>query len=93
MSKLPDRDADPTEEEMSGSNLKRAYSLNDASQRGVNFAMCGLKTSTKYVCSVLAICNSAQAENTAILTMTCAFELRPLRSPMAADSDSPIMFQ
>ena len=93
VSRLPDKDAEPIEDEMSGSNLSRAYSLSDASQSGVSFAMCGLKTWIKYVCSVLAIWSSAHAENTDILTMTAAFELRPRRSPIAAASVSPVLYQ
>jgi len=88
VSRLPDKDADPIEE-MSGSNLNRAYSRRDDSQSGVSLAMCGFSTSTRYDCSELAICNSAQAEKTDILTMTWAFELKPFRSPIAALSDSP----
>lgn len=89
VSRLPESDAEPMEEVISGSNLRRAYSRSDASQRGVSLAICGLSTSAKYVCSALAICNSAQAEKTAILTMTWAFELSPFKSPIAAVSDSP----
>lgn len=88
VSKLPDNDADPIDE-ISGSNLNRAYSLNDASHNGVRRAICGFSTSTRYFCSALAICSSAHAENTDILTMTAAFELRPFKSPMAAASVSP----
>jgi len=89
VSKLPDNDAEPMDE-ISGSNLKRAYSRREESQRGVSLAMCGLRTSIKYVCSALAIWSSAQAEKTDIFTITWAFELRPLRSPIAAVSDSPM---
>lgn len=93
VSRLPDKEADPIDEEMSGSNLSRAYSRNDASHSGVNFAICGLRTSIKYVCSALAIWSSAHAENTDIFTMTAAFELSPLKSPMAAVSVAPIRSQ
>jgi len=81
------------DEEISGSNLSRAYSRKDSNHSGVNLAMCGFRTSTRYVCSALAICSSAHAEKTAILTMTCEFELKPLRSPIAAVSDSPVKRQ
>lgn len=89
VSKLPDNEAEPIEDEMSGSNLKRAYSRSDANHSGVSLAICGFSTSTRYVCSALAICSSAQAEKTDILTMTCELELSPLRSPIAAVSLSP----
>jgi hypothetical protein len=91
VSRLPDNDAEPIDE-ISGSNLNRAYSRRDESQSGVSLAMCGLSTSTRYACSELAICSSAHAEKTDILTITCAFELRPFRSPIAALSDSPTVF-
>jgi hypothetical protein len=89
VSKLPDKDADPMDDEISGSKRRRAYSLNEANHNGVSLAICGFKTFTRYVCSALAICSSAHAENTAILTMTCEFELNPFKSPIAAVSDSP----
>ena len=78
---------------MSGSNLNLANSCSDDSQRGVSFAICGFTTASRYLCSELATCSSAQAEKIAILTMTWALELRPLNSPIAADSESSVYSQ
>src|SRR5215472_11347362 len=88
MSRLPDSEVGLEVVEMSGSKRKREYSLREVSHNGVRFARCGFRTSTRYFCSLLAICSSAQAEKTDILTMTSAFELRPFKSPIEADSDS-----
>jgi hypothetical protein len=88
-SRFPESVAGPDDVvEMSGSKRRRANSRREASHRGVSFAICGLRTSTKYLCSALAICNSAHAEKMAILTITSAFELSPLRSPIDALSES-----
>lgn len=76
--------------EMSGSNLSLANSCSDDNQRGVSFPTCGFTTASRYVCSVLATCSSAQAEKIAILTITWALELRPFNSPIAADSESSV---
>jgi hypothetical protein len=74
--------------EISGSKRNRANSLSDDNHSGVRVAIWGFTTSTKYFCSVLATWSSAQAENTAILTITCALELSPFRSPIDAASES-----
>lgn len=81
--------ADPCEEP-SGSNLRRAYSLNDDSHRGVSFFKCGSRMALRYFCSWLDICSDAHAENTASFTMTSAPELRFLRSPIAPVSESSV---
>ena len=49
-----------------------------------------MRTPTRYFCSALAICSSAHAEKTDILTITAALELRPFKSPIAAASVSPV---
>lgn len=87
-SRLPETAAPDPVVEISGSKRRRAYSRSEASHSGVSFARWGLRTSTRYFCSEEAICNSAQAEKIDILTITKAFELRPLRSPIVAVSES-----
>lgn len=69
--------------EISGSKRSRANSFSEESHNGVSRARYGWTTAVKYCCSMLAICNRAQAENNAILIMTRALELSPLRSPIS----------
>jgi hypothetical protein len=85
VSRFPDREPEPAKDiEMSGSNLSLANSLNDISHSGVSLAILGFKASTRYFRSELATWSSAQAEKMDIFTMTMAFALRPLNSPMEA---------
>ena len=77
--------------EMSGSNLNWANSCNGDNHDGVSLAMFGAIRGNRYAWSVLATWSSAQADRTAILTIVCAFVLRPRRSPTVVSLLSPAM--